>query len=365
VIATDQQIRSAITERAAQWFMAHRVGALGESERAAFLAWLKASPLHVEEYLGVAALERSLQAATDDPDVSLDALLERAHQDTSAHLLELGSRPSPADASARSERTGRRGWPASRPVIASLVIVSLAIAVLSMLAVMRDGEWLNLPKTYETARGVQDVRRLPDGSILHLDTSTAVTVRFTSTERLLRVAHGQALFQVVPESRRPFRVVSGSSSTIAVGTEFDVYRRADTTLITVLKGQVMVSAAIAGQPQAVPVRAGQQLRVAAGTPLGVAERVDVGQAMAWLHRQIAFDRRPLGEVAEEFNRYNRIPITIDDPVLRVLRISGVFDAYDQDSFAAFLASLEGVRVEKLPTQIRVSSLHRVRSGAPR
>jgi transmembrane sensor len=114
----------------------------------------------------------------------------------------------------------------------------------------------------------------------------------------------------------------------------------------------------------VPVSAGQQLRVATGTPLGVAQRADLQQAVAWLHRQIAFDRRPLGEVADEFNRYNRIPFTIDDPTLRLLPISGVFDAYDQDSFAAFLASLEGVRVEKLPTQIRVSSLHRARSEPP-
>src|ERR1700731_3206980 len=157
--------------------MAHRAGALGESERAAFLAWLKASPLHIEEYLGVAALERSLPAATDDPEISLDALLERAHQDTSAHLLELGSSPPAANPSTRPERSRRRGWPGRR-LIASLVVASLATAVISTLAVLRDGEWLNLPKTYETAHGAQDVRRLPDGSVLHLDTSTAVTVHF-------------------------------------------------------------------------------------------------------------------------------------------------------------------------------------------
>jgi len=60
--ASDAQIRSAITQVAAEWYAAHRSGPLAEADRAAFLAWLKASPIHIEEYLGVAALERTLGA---------------------------------------------------------------------------------------------------------------------------------------------------------------------------------------------------------------------------------------------------------------------------------------------------------------
>ena len=39
------------------------------------MAWVKASPLHVEEYLGVALLARDLVAATDDPGLALESLL--------------------------------------------------------------------------------------------------------------------------------------------------------------------------------------------------------------------------------------------------------------------------------------------------
>src|ERR1700674_5115365 len=79
--ASDPQIRSAIAQVAADWYAAHRVGPLAEAERAAFLAWLKASPIHIEEYLGVAALERTLGAATDDPSLSVEALVEMARRD--------------------------------------------------------------------------------------------------------------------------------------------------------------------------------------------------------------------------------------------------------------------------------------------
>jgi transmembrane sensor len=77
--------------------------------------------------------------------------------------------------------------------------------------------------------------------------------------------------------------------------------------------------------------------------------------VAWLQRQIAFENEPLGEVAAEFNRYSPIPVEIDDDTLRALPISGIVDAYDTDAFAAFLATLSGVSVQKSPTRIRVLS----------
>ena len=83
------------------------------------------------------------------------------------------------------------------------------------------------------------------------------------------------------------------------------------------------------------------------------ERVDVHAVVAWPEHRVAFERTPLGEVADELNRYGIVQIGIDDPTLRTLPISGVFNAYDTDSFAAFLETLDGVRVERTPTRIRV------------
>ena len=79
---------------------------------------------------------------------------------------------------------------------------------------------------------------------------------------------------------------------------------------------------------------------------------------AWLQGKIAFEQRPLGEVADEFNRYARIPLEVTDPALRALPISGVFDAHDMDSFVAFLETLDGVSVQRTATRILVFSLRR-------
>jgi transmembrane sensor len=177
---------------------------------------------------------------------------------------------------------------------------------------------------------------------------------------VVEVNRGQALFDVSHGDRRRFRVSAGAAQIIATGTEFDVYRRDTLTLVTVVQGDVRVyawdsTAAGSSVPPAssIPLSAGQQIGVDAGGLWAEPVRVDTKAAVAWLRHEIVAQNRPLGEVAAEFNRYGRVQIVIDDPALKMLRISGHFDAYDTDSFAAFLASLEGVTVEKVSTRIRV------------
>jgi transmembrane sensor len=90
--------------------------------------------------------------------------------------------------------------------------------------------------------------------------------------------------------------------------------------------------------------------------------VDVHAAVAWLEHMIAFEQKPLGEVADELNRHGILQLAIDDPALRALPVSGVFNAYDANSFAAFLETLDGLRVERTVNGIRVTRAARVNRG---
>jgi transmembrane sensor len=171
---------------------------------------------------------------------------------------------------------------------------------------------------------------------------------------------GQALFTVARDEARRFRVAAGKVHVIAVGTRFESYRRHDSTSVTVIQGSVAVLAGKSPGPDAaglpadtLRLEAGYQVQIDAGGQLAQPVPVDVEQALVWLQLKIAFERRPLGEVADEFNRYGSIPIAIDDAALRALPISGVFGAYELDSFVAFLQTLDGVQVERTAAQVRV------------
>jgi ferric-dicitrate binding protein FerR (iron transport regulator) len=77
MMSKEEQVRAAIAEQAADWLVANDEG-LDAREAAALTAWLKASPVHVEEFLRASVIARDLRDARTDPEYSLEAVLARA-----------------------------------------------------------------------------------------------------------------------------------------------------------------------------------------------------------------------------------------------------------------------------------------------
>jgi transmembrane sensor len=356
---SEDLIRATIAEQAGEWFIANQAGPLSVADSAAFLGWLKASPIHVQEYLGVARVARRLRLAVGSPEVPLETFLAQVRaSDGGAVSIE---RPGPKPELPRSRR-----W---LPAVATTAALAALGGGLLLLWSMRPTERATAPSAaavvrFQTPHGEQQTHRLADNSVLHLNTDSAVTVSYSKRERLVTLSSGQADFQVAHESERAFRVFAGPAEVVARGTEFDVRLEDGSTVVTVVEGQVAVGpspvgkgAASSNQSRALPfvqLAANQQIRVVASEWPATPVAVDAQRSTAWLKRQIAFDHEPLERVAAEFNRYAPKPIEIVTPALRKLEISGVFATDDTEAFIAFLRSLEGVRVEVTATRIRVS-----------
>src|SRR5262252_1442600 len=172
---SDEEVRAAIAEQAGEWFVAHQAGPLDAEESATFLAWLKASPIHVREYLGVARIAHHLPAAVGRPDVSLATFL--AQQGMSGDSIVALESPVPRREPSRTQRIA--------PWVFPLVAASVIGLVVAALWWAHDGELLGIPKTYRTTQGEQSIERLPDGSVLRLDTDSEATVRYSGTERVI------------------------------------------------------------------------------------------------------------------------------------------------------------------------------------
>jgi len=353
----DEQVRAAIAEQAGEWFVTNDEGPLAAEDSAALVAWLKASPAHIEEFLGVSVIARDLRKACVDPDSSIDTLIARARAEDETRVQSLWP------------RVGAAVFPSRRWLTAAVTLAAVAVLSLglSLLWTVRPVSQVSIPASaptlhFATRHGQQLIRRLADGSVLHLNTDSAVTVHYSNTERLITLTSGQAVFEVAHEPSRPFRVLAGSAQVIAVGTRFDVRLMPEATLVTVVEGRVAVglSPTSAGHsldqnsPVTIEVGADQQVRVAAAEWPARPVAVDAERTTSWLRREIVFDHEPLEHVAAEFNRYAPKPIEITTPALRSLQISGVFATDDPDAFIAFLRSLKGVRVEVTEKQIRVS-----------
>jgi transmembrane sensor len=358
----DEQIRAAIAEQAADWFVMNDEGPLDEQESAALIAWLKASPANVEEFLGVSVIARDLREACAEPEHSVDILLARVRAEDDSPVEPRWSR---AWKAVRDARAGR--WQTAAVAMAAIGVVSLGLLLLWNLRpvarVPAPAEVTVLH--FETRHGEQQTHRLEDNSVLRLNTDSAVTIRYSKTERRVTLTSGEADFEVVHEPDRPFRVFAGPAEVVDLGTRFDVRLEDRSTLVTVVEGRVAVGRSPSLQtsgtnsnpdhpPVFVQLKADEQLRVTPDQWPATPVTTDPQRTTAWLHRQIMFEREPLERVASEFNRYAAKPIEITAPELRSLEISGVFATDDAEAFIAFLRSLEGVRVDVTATRILVS-----------
>jgi transmembrane sensor len=360
--SNEEKVRSAIADQAGEWFVASDEAPLDERDSADLVTWFKASPVHVEEFLGVSAIVRDLKQARTDPEYSLEAVLARSRAGEDTPVQPLWPHAIGAD-----RVTTPRRWFSAGVALAASAVLSLGLF-----------SWWNLRPTshvpvpggtaalhFETRHGEQLSRRLADNSVLHLDTDSAVTIQFGANERLVTLTSGQAVFEVAHEPDRVFRVVAGSADVVDLGTKFDVRLEDDATVVTVVEGQVGVgqfpvlkrpgTSSSQGRPRGlVQLNANQRVRVTEGAWPATPVAIDAQRTTAWLRGEIVFDHEPLKYVAAELNRYAPKPIEVITPELRNLQISGVFATDDTQAFIAFLHSLKGVRVEVSATQIRVS-----------
>jgi transmembrane sensor len=359
--SNEEQVRAAIAEQAAEWFAVNDEGPLDARDSAALAAWLKTSPVHIEEFLGVSTIARDLKEARTDPQYSLEAILGRARVEDDPPVQPLRLRVIEA-----VRISAIRRWRPAAVAMTVCAVLSLGLLLTWNLRpikpVSRPGAITALH--FETGHGEQLSRRLADGSVLHLNTDSAVTIRYGKAERRVMLTSGQAEFEVAHERDRAFRVIAGSAEVLDLGTKFDVRLEHDSTVVTVVEGRVAVGPSPMLEklgtnitqnhpPRFVELRADQQISVTEGAWPATPVAVDAQNTTAWLRREIVFDHEPLERVAAEYNRYTAKPIEIATPALRNLQISGVFATDDPDAFIAFLRSLKGVRVEVTEMRIRV------------
>jgi transmembrane sensor len=229
-----------------------------------------------------------------------------------------------------------------------------------------------------TERGERREVALSDGSVVQVDPETRLRVNYEAGARRVYLERGRALFHVAKNPQRPFFVQAESTTVRAVGTAFSVEREDQSdVVIIVAEGKVAVfpthspaiesldSAPAAGprdlgrknlpasstrsmiasrSSSAIFLGANQQITVARTGNAEAIRAVDSRRALAWADGRLVFDNSPVGDAIREFNRYNSIQIIVKDAALARRPISGVFNAADPESFAAFIQSVAPVRI---------------------
>lgn len=362
---SDQADGARVSEQAAHWWVVLDGEDVSAAEQREFGEWIARSPERVEAYLRTTILMRALEArGLRWPDVSAEVLISEA--------ASAPPEPQAISPEARSVPLRTNSTKTMRRKLLPVALAASFVAVVIATSLLVTGS-----ERYRTAQGEQRSVVLDDGSVVTLNTASRVEVDLSKSRRLVRLTEGEALFDVAHDAARPFDVETGGATIRAVGTRFNVDSRSTGTTITVVEGQVAViprDAAAGSSRGAVgsPARRGDTADAPSGSAqkpimLAAAQRLTIndsrlGQpetvanlaaATVWVQRQLIFDRRPLAEVAAEFNRYNRDAIVIEDEKLRNEQVTGVFQANDTASFVTFLTQIPGVRTRRTADALHV------------
>lgn len=343
VAVSNGRTHPAIISEASAWFIEFRAGDVDGDARVRFIEWLRRSPEHIHAYLEISGVWADLPTADPEGKIDIAALIERARAAPDVIALPSDRLRSSA---AQSGVNLRAAW-RSRRAAALAAVVLLAVATVIFL----DRGRFN--GVYTTGIGEQRTVQLLDGSTVELNARSTIQVRLTAEQRAVTLLEGQALFRVAKDKQRPFVVSAGDAQVRAVGTEFDVYKKQSATVVTVVEGRVETYDDLDSPgTAAVVLSAGEQLTV---LPHVVTKptRTDTAVATAWVQKRLIFEETPLSDVAEEFNRYNRRPLTIDDGELGSLKISGVYSSTDPASLINFLRSQNSIQVVETEKQVRV------------
>lgn len=334
----DQTRRSddrACVQQSAEWLETTNDTA---RDRRAFANWLLESRRNVREYLLLTAFDQELRKIDPQRLHDVDALL----QDTSAEVVSLEDTQPVRERRGTDTRRVSYGWAAT--FVVALVGTLLTLA------------WNAGSHGYRTALGEQRTFKLPDGSIVHLNTKSHVELHFTPGARDVSLAEGEALFVVAKDAARPFRVTAGNAVIQAVGTQFNVRHFDADTRVSVVEGKVQVAGrsapnelASSGSSGATLLEAGEEILIAGNGHVAPRSTPDLARALAWRERRLVFRNDSLASVAAELNRYNSVQIQVEGEDVRQRRFTGVLDADDPQALLRVLAVEGDLEVEQRKT----------------
>lgn len=210
-------------------------------------------------------------------------------------------------------------------IFTSAVIVLVAVASLSWGSLgMQKSVSGGVQSVYATAKGQRSIVTLSDGTRVNLNVDSRLEVpdEFNSTNRIIHL-DGEAHFDVIPNSKLPFVVVTKRSTTRVLGTIFVVREYPSDTLTTVnvqsgevavQSGDIAIQNVVVSGNQQVSINGAGMVRLGDASPT----------ASSFIENILSLSETPLSEAIVELGRWYNVEIRLNNPALEQQRVTGKF-----------------------------------------
>ncbi|MBU3002831.1 FecR family protein [Paraglaciecola arctica] len=222
----------------------------------------------------------------------------------------------------------------------------------------------------ETSVGEQRVISLADGSVIHLNTDSFVSVDFSDALRNVHLLRGEAHFEVAHDETRPFIVKAAANTVTAVGTAFNVQlNNADQFELLVTEGKVLVKnktddlAKTASDSSLQTLDSSGELMIAGQKALISQQTIhpvtlsneQVQNDLAWQQGMLVFHGEPLADALQEISRYTPVNFKLADQQVKEQRVAGYFKAGDIQGLLFALENNFNIVYSKIDKQTIVLS----------
>ncbi|UCL87768.1 FecR domain-containing protein [Pseudomonas sp. HS-18] len=301
-----------VVKQAIQWTL--RLNGNADAElRNACEHWRQANPEHETAWLRVQALNSELAAS---------------------YQAVPGARVALETLESSTQRLQRRQ--------ALKLLSTFAVGASALWLAREVAPWQRWMADFSTTVGERQRFTLADGSVLQLNTDSAVNVRFDTNQRLLLLERGEILLSTAKDASRPLRLSNRDGLFEALGTRFVLRQDERSTRLSVEAGSVAIAPRVRGQTTAI-AGPGQTFEINGDSAL-LAERSNMDSA-AWADGLIVTRDMRLADFLAEIGRYRHGHLHCDESVAD-LRLSGVFRLDDTNQLLALLPQTLPVRVEK-------------------
>ena len=178
---------------------------------------------------------------------------------------------------------------------------------------------------HHTGKGEIREVQLADGSIIMLNSASAINVDFSEVERRISLQQGEIMISTSSNNDiRPFYVQTRQGLLKPLGTRFSVHQQKDRSILSVFEHQVKAS--LPNKQQTI-CTAGNKLIFSQTNFEPLLPIVDGEDA--WIQKKLIINDMPLDSFINELARY-RLGIIRVEPGLAKYHISGTFDLTNTD-----------------------------------
>lgn len=189
--------------------------------------------------------------------------------------------------------------------------------------------------TESTVRGVKSQIALPDGSVVHLNSESAISFPSTFEGKIRPVTlTGEAYFEVSHDPSKPFIVHTATAITKVLGTSFNVHARDNENVeITLVDGSVNVALGSSN----VFLRPGEQASVGFTNQTITRQKVNVTKYIAWKKNILHFEQTRLIDAVATLESWYDVDITVQSQSLNGCLITA---QYQNESLKNVLKSFQ-------------------------